>query len=136
MMKTATILIAALAAFLFSTAPAPAALAKGDDLKLIAFMPHTKGVGKAKAIYEEREKKGKIEQRLKVEIEKAKPGTVFVIAVNGRTIGTVKANSLGRGQVHFKSITDNPGGPTKLPFIEPGDRVTVGRLSGTFSIKS
>lgn len=127
--------IAALAVFL-APAPVTASLGAAKGSRLIATMT-IKGQGKAKAVYEETSKKsGVVVQEFKVEIEKAKPGSVFEIKAAGKVIGKVKANSLGRGEVHFKSVTDDKGGPTKLPRLKAGDVVTVGPFSGKLVIKN
>ncbi len=94
-----------------------------NDLRLIARMGGNNQLT-AKAVYRERQRSGGLQQRFKVEIERATPGTVYPIIINGRTFGTITANRLGRAEIEFHSFT--------FARIQSGDTITVGPLTGTF----
>lgn len=123
----------ALLSLVFVAALPPPALAKGggDRYQLTA----QTGVGnipKAKAVYEVRERGSQREIRLKVQIERFRPGTVHNILLNGRVIGKITANQFGRAEVNWRTRSDDPGNRGRPPAIKRGDRIQVGRLVGTF----
>ncbi len=94
-----------------------------------------RGPGQLKAVgrYEERPRGNVTEQRFKVELQGAKPGTQFEVRVNGVVMGTITANGFGRGELDQRVNGDNPGtGVPSLPHIVAGNSITVGTLSGTF----
>ena len=57
---------------------------------------------KGKADYRDRPKKGTIEQRLKIKVEKAAPNTEYDVFFNGGFLAVLTTNSEGRGKLKFR----------------------------------
>jgi hypothetical protein len=83
-------------------------------------------------VYEVRQRGSVQEIRLKVEVERFKPGVKNTILLNGRVIGTITANRFGRAEVNFRSRSDDRNVQGRPPVIKRGDRIQVGKVAGTF----
>lgn len=95
---------------------------------------------KGKADYKEREKRGTIEQRLQVRIEKAASNTAYDVFFNDDLIGTVTTNEFGRAELKLRTpefIRNNRWQPLPpdFPTVVDGDEISVGDASGTFRIR-
>lgn len=123
-------LIAAVALILVTVSPARAAA----DVRLGARLADAGSPVKGAARYEERARGSLTEQRLKVEIQNATPGATFSVRANGKVLGSITANALGRGELDLRVNGDNPGtGVPSLPHLKMGNTVTAGPLSGTLA---
>ena len=127
MLKLLTLAVAALSIMLL--APAHAA---GADLRLGARLTAPGSPARAQARYEEKPTSRGLQQRFKVEIENAVPGASYDISANGKFMGKVRINSLGRGQLDQRVNGDNPGTSVpSLPRLQPGAVIRAGVLSGS-----
>lgn len=93
---------------------------------------------KGHASYLERPRDGTMERRFKVEIQNAIPLTTFQVKVNGVSVGSITANSFGKGKLQLRTpqFIDSPGDglpmPDDFPHLDTNDMVVVGKLSGSF----
>ena len=127
------IVLAALASLAFVAVPAPALASKGDDNRLM--LQAQTGVGnipKAKATFESRRQGNSLENRLKVQVERFRPGTTHPVLLNGRVIGKITANQFGRAEINWRTRSDDRGNLGAPPPVKRGDRIQVGKLVGTF----
>jgi hypothetical protein len=91
---------------------------------------------KGKAVYEERDRNGTLEQRFKVELQNGIPGTTHVVRVNSTIVGSITINSLGRGKLQLRTaqFINDPGDgqpiPNGFPRLDTGDVVRAGKLTG------
>jgi hypothetical protein len=123
-LKPLIVVFVAAASMLFTST------ARAADLKLEARAAAAGTSAKGKAAYEER---GPIQQRFKVEVQNAVPGTQFPVLIGGKAITTLTANSLGRAEVELRVGGDDVAKAVKsLPRITAGMTVRVGPLTGTF----
>ncbi len=142
-LSVVTLLVAALALFAAPTAMSPSAHAgmMAGWTKYIAKLKTNGSNMKGKASFLERPRAGTIEERFKVEIERAVPGKKYVVRVDGKKVGIVKANLLGRGKLQLRTaqFINSPGDGSPLPanFPQVGNNtvVTVGPLSGPLKKK-
>ena len=104
------------------------------ELRFISRMRDADGTV-AKARYRERTRGNRaLKQTFDVEIKFAQPGEQFVVRVDGRTVGTVTANSLGIGKLELRPTPDDANEqpiPSDFPRLRAGAVVTVGSMQGT-----
>ncbi len=129
MLRTVLISLVAMVLLAATAMPATARMA-GGAVRLEARLSGATAM-KGKSVYEERPSGSLVEQRLKVSIQHAVPGTIYEVRVEGVLVGTVQANALGRAERNFRAVRA-PGATSPVPWIEPGDTVTVGPTSGTY----
>lgn len=124
MFKSLIVVLVAAACMLFTST------ARAADLRLEARASAAGTSAKGKAVYEER---GPIQQRLKLEVQNAVPGTQFPVLIGGKPIATLTANSFGRAEVELRVGGDDVNKAVKsLPRITAGMTVRIGTLTGTF----
>lgn len=89
-----------------------------------------------KSVYRERTRNGQLTVRWKVQIEDFPPGAEVPVALNGTFVGNMFANNLGRAEIQFRTIVDDPGDgeplPEGFPRLVAGDTITVGDLSAQY----
>lgn len=93
---------------------------------------------KARARYEERTKNSTIIKKFDVEITGAQAGQTFPVTVQGKLVGTVTINTLGRGELELRTTPDSPGDlpiPASFPSLKAGDTVQVGTLNITLAAR-
>lgn len=128
MLKSLLVVLVSLVTIMSFTTRAEAA----TDVRLQASI---RGTGQFKAVgkYEERARGSLTEQRFKVELQGGVAGTVYVVRVNGVVMGSITANTFGRGTLDQRVNGDNPGTSVpSLPHIAVGASITVGTVSGVF----
>lgn len=137
-------MIAAFALFAAPTALTPAAHASSMMLgwtKYIGKLKADNTIMKGKASFLERPREGTLEERFKVEIQHAVPGKKYTVRVDGKKVGTITANLLGKGKLQLRTaqFIDSPGDgdplPANFPNIKNGTLITVGTISGTLKKK-
>ena len=75
-------------------------------------------------------------KKFSVEVEGFVPGSEVKILVNGNTVGVLKINELGTGELNYDTRI-HPGDedwqpfPLGFPDIQLGDVVTAGQMTGT-----
>lgn len=95
--------------------------------------------GKAK--YRERTNGNTIQQRFSIEVEDATPGDALAVVINGNLYGMIVVNDLGMGELQFRTaeFIDDPGDgdpiPSEFPRIDPGAKISVGDMNGTFQLR-
>jgi hypothetical protein len=93
--------------------------------------------GKFHAACRERVHNGDLIQSFKVEVEGFTPDAEVPMRVNGTFVGNFYVNSLGRGEMQFKNIDDDPGNglplPGGFPRLHAGDTVSVGLFTATYN---
>lgn len=128
MFKTALFALVALMSALLVAAPAPAlgAAAKAGGIRLHANLTgNTAASGKAD--YREFQNNlGQTVRRINVEVEKAPPGSIWGVKLNGVKFGQLKVDAFGNGKFTRQSITDDPGNQGAVPAMKAGDKITVG----------
>lgn len=113
-----------------------AAASANRDIRLGARLTATGVRGKANVDYRERARRGTVERKFKVQVERFAPGTVLEVRVGSQVVGTLTASSLGRAQIELTNRQDDsPSGdeqplPPGFPAVTTGTAVTVGPLSG------
>lgn len=141
-LSVVTLLVAALALFAVSAATAPSAQA--GMLGWTKYIAKLSGNGafKGKASFLERPREGTIEERFKVEIQHGIPGKKYAVRVNGKKVGYITANLLGKGKLQLRTaqFIDNPGDgdplPSNFPNVKNGVEVSIGnKIFGTFKKK-
>jgi hypothetical protein len=91
---------------------------------------------RGKAVYEERDHGGTLEQRFKVELQNGIPGKQYTVRVNGDNVGSITINNLGRGKLQLRTaqFIDDPSDglpiPNGFPRLDTGAIVTAGPLAG------
>lgn len=95
---------------------------------------------KGKAVYRDRQRRRGLEQRLQVEIERARPFTSYVVIFKGRRLGVIRTNLLGRGKLKLRTaqfIHNNRWQPLprNFPRLRTGDEISVGPAHGRFSVR-
>ncbi|GJM19534.1 MAG: hypothetical protein DHS20C14_17470 [Phycisphaeraceae bacterium] len=101
-----------------------------DQLRLRARL-RTSGVrARGNADYRERVRKGELERRLKVEIERGTPNIEFVIEVDGVAVAKARTNGFGYAEVNFRTHSDNPNVIPDVPKVVSGTVISIGKLSG------
>lgn len=134
MFKTALFALVALVSAILVAAPAPAlaSLRGGDGVRLQANLSGATPAS-GKADYREFQNNfGQTVRRISVEVEDAKPGSVWGIRHNGVLIGMVKINALGGADFNRQSVTDDPNKQGFVPDMKAGDKITVGPLLSGF----
>jgi hypothetical protein len=135
MFKSALFALVVALGALVVTSPAPAvaaSAARADGLRLRTnLVGNTAASGHAD--YREFTKNGQPVRSFSVEVEDAKPGSIWAIRHNGKVIGHIRINNLGNGDFDRQTITDDPGEQGFVPVMKAGDKITVGPgvLSGT-----
>ncbi len=138
MKRLLSILVCAALAVAFGMQSTAVAGGGNNDVKLEARMSG-KTLASGKAKYEERQKGNLVQQRFKVQVEDFAPGQELTIMLNGSMLGTVTANDLGVAELQFRTsaFIDDPGDGTPIggdfPPVQPGDSISVGPISGTFT---
>jgi hypothetical protein len=122
-------LVVALVCTMLVAMPARAAAA-GSTLRLEA-RAQTSGL-KYTARYEE--ETPRMRQRFKVEIENVQPGSKHSFFHNGKMLGSITANSFGRGEVTLH-VNWNGSNVPSLPRMKAGDVVRVDNLSATLAVR-
>ena len=87
-----------------------------------------------KSEYRERTNNGRLEQRFKVDVEDAEPGSMMMVELNGELVGIIVISPLGFGELEYRSDPE-PGESDPIPSgfgVFAGDTITVGPLSGTY----
>jgi hypothetical protein len=129
MIKVLTLVLGVLA--LLALAPSTA-LAAGSSTRFEASLSGTTTSMKGTARYEEVSLTGGTQRRLTVEVQNAKPNTTYTVIAGGKTIGPVTTNSLGRGQLELKTLTDDAAhAVASLPKLGSGSVVKVGPIQGS-----
>lgn len=89
--------------------------------------------GKFHADYRERVRDGELKQSFDVEVEGFTPNVEVPMRVNGIFVGNFYVNALGRGEMQFDSVDEDPGDslplPGGFPRLRAGDTVSVGVLT-------
>ena len=133
MLKSVLFALIGLVAAIMVAAPSPAlAAAKAGDFRLRAnLVGNTAASGHAD--YREFTNNGQPVRAFSVEVEDAKPGSVWAIRHNGVVVGQIRINALGNGDFDRQTISDDPGEQGFVPKMRAGDKITVGPgvLSGT-----
>lgn len=135
-----TLAVAALAvsvlpsiAFSASDAARDGSVARGDELRLRADLEGSGTLMSGNADYRERETSRGLQIRFKVQIEDAEPGSEFSVFVDGTNVGAILTNSMGRGEIAFRTLSDDPDHLPDVPVVNPGSVITVGEISGTMN---
>lgn len=105
----------------------------GDEIRVQALLAGP-GLASGKSEYRERDKNGRLEQRFKVDVEDAEPGTMMTVEVNGQLVGIIVIGPLGFGELEYRSDPE-PGESDPIPSgfgVFAGDSINVGLLSGTY----
>lgn len=95
----------------------------------------SEGDMKGKTDYRERERRGALEQRIQVHVQRAQADTEYEVFLNDTSIGFLTTSSDGEGKLYMR--TRNPHGrwqamPEDFPTILTGDMITVGEAVGVF----
>lgn len=106
-----------------------------DEIRLVAKMRESGVRGKAKAKYRERTKKGQVEKRFKVQVQRGEPSTDYAITVDGNVIGTLRTNTRGYGELHFRTHSDDPDHIPTVPNVSVGTVVQIGPFEGAMRVK-
>lgn len=136
----ACVAISGLATVADATAPtSDDAVARGGDSLRLEARFGTKDGPQGKSDYRERSRNGTLEQRFKVSVEDFAAGEELAVSVNGAFVGTIFVDGLGMGELQFRTTVDDPGDgvpiPDGFPRLVPGDTVSVGDFTATYSEK-
>ncbi|MEX2219939.1 MAG: hypothetical protein WD749_14400 [Phycisphaerales bacterium] len=129
MLKSLVLALSVLSFMFLTAAPALAA----DGLRLEARLSGSGTAMKGQARYEERAvSRNRLQQRFKVQVERAAPNTTYPILVNGTKVGSITTNTFGRAEREMRVNGDDPSKAVRsFPRLKPGAVVTVGTISGT-----
>lgn len=113
-----------------ATADSSAAMMNNNDRIWDAI--NSQGNLTLKGKYKESPENGRIEQELEVELQHLQPGTVVAVSIDGNSVRSMTANSLGVARMHVRRVV--PPGPDGRP---TGPRVNDGSvLTATWGAQS
>ncbi len=71
-------------------------------------------------------------ERFRVRVRALAPFTTYAVDINGVVVGMLTTDEDGRGELRYDSSDGNF--PPDFPFIQAGDVVSVGPVSGVFGL--